>query len=87
MPGHEMPAAGAERTPFAFTGTVERVDSTARTVSVRNDDVPGWMGAMSMVYSVDRPEVLDQLAPGVRVRATVYSGDFATLYGLELIPR
>ncbi len=84
---HEMPAAGAERTPFPFTGTVERVDATARSVTVRNDDVPGWMGSMSMTYAVDRPEVIDQLTTGARVRATVYGGDFTTLYGLELIPQ
>lgn len=84
---HEVPAAGAERTPFAFTGTVERVDSAARTVTVLNDEVPGWMGSMSMTYTVDRPELIDQLSAGARVRATVYAGDFATLYGLELAPQ
>jgi Cu/Ag efflux protein CusF len=80
--GGDEPAE-AERQSFAFTGSVERVDTVANTVAVMNDDVPGWMGPMSMIYQVDRPEVLRQLQAGDRVRATVYSGDVTTLYSLE----
>ncbi|MBM4185324.1 MAG: copper-binding protein [Gemmatimonadetes bacterium] len=79
-------AQDAERPSFAFSGTVERVDSAARTVSVTNEDVPGWMAPMTMSYAVDPAAVLDQLTPGVRVRATVYGGDFSTLYGVEVVP-
>jgi len=84
---HEMPAAGTERQSFVFMGTVESVDTVAHRLAVRNDDVPGWMAAMSMSYGVDRPEMLSQLTQGARVRATVYAGDFATLYDLELAPQ
>jgi hypothetical protein len=79
------PPAEAEREPLAFTGTVERVDTVGRTVTVANDDVPGWMSPMSMVYQLDRPEMVSQLQPGNRVRATVYAGDFATLYAIEIV--
>jgi Cu/Ag efflux protein CusF len=81
--GGEEPPAEAERQSFAFTGAVERVDTVGNTISVMNDDVPGWMAPMSMIYQVDRPEVLRQLQAGDRVRATVYAGDVTTLYSLE----
>jgi Cu/Ag efflux protein CusF len=81
---HEAPAAG-ERTALSFTGSVEAVDTVAGMVTVRNDDVPGWMGPMSMSYRVDPPAPLRELQPGDRVRATVYTGDFTTLYGVEVV--
>ena len=73
-------------TEYAFAGTVEGVSVDARTVTVMNDDVPGWMGPMSMAYSVDRPEALSTLTVGDRIRATVRPGDFSTLYGVEVVP-
>ena len=80
-----MPPAGAEE--FAFSGTVRGVDAAAGTVSVRNDDVPGWMISMEMSYVVDPPSVLERLEPGDRITARVYEGDFRTLYGVEVAPR
>ena len=79
-------AALPSGTEFAFAGTVERVDVVAQTVAVNGDDVPGWMGPMSMTYGVDRPEVLRSLAVGDRITARVRAGDFATLYGVEVVP-
>jgi Cu/Ag efflux protein CusF len=77
--------ADAERTSFQFMGTVEQVDTAAGRITVLNDDIPGWMSAMSMSYATDQPEALTRLEVGSRVRATVYEGDFATLYGVEVI--
>ena len=82
--GDEAPASG-ERAALAFTGSVEAVDTVAGTVRVRNDDVPGWMGPMSMSYRLDPPTPLRELEPGDRVRATVYTGDFTTLYEVEVV--
>jgi len=82
---HAVPEQGVERTALSFTGSVEAVDTLAGTVTVRNDDVPGWMGPMSMSYRLDPPTPLRDLQPGDRVRATVYTGDFATLYGVEVV--
>jgi Cu/Ag efflux protein CusF len=73
-------------TEYEFAGTVQGVSVDARTVTVLNDDVPGWMGSMTMSYSVDRPEALSTLAVGDRIRATVRPGDFGTLYGVEVVP-
>ncbi|MGE0161314.1 MAG: copper-binding protein [Gemmatimonadales bacterium] len=83
--GDDAAEGGAAREPLAFTGSVEAVDTVAGTVTVRNDDVPGWMSPMSMTYRLDPPEPLRSLEPGDQVRATVYTGDFTTLYGVEVV--
>lgn len=77
-------AAQSNRRSYAFSGTVERVDTGARTVTVQGDAVAGWMAAMTMTYRVDKPEVLSTLKSGDRIAATVYEGDVGTLYGVRL---
>lgn len=71
---------------FHFTGTVEAVDAAKRTASVANDDVPGWMPAMTMSYRVEPPEVLGRLKKGDRITATVYTGNFTTLFKVQMAP-
>lgn len=77
--------AEGERQEFAFTGTVQGVDTVTRIVSVANDEIPGWMMAMTMNYFVEPAEVLQTLEPGDQIRATVYSGDFQHLYEVEIL--
>jgi len=70
---------------FAFSGTVEQVDTVARIVTVRNEDIPGWMMSMTMQFFLDRPDLVDSLEVGDRVRATVYEGNFTTLYEVAVV--
>lgn len=70
---------------YRFSGTVAAVDAARRTVTVANDNVPGWMAAMTMSYGVDRPEVLAGMAKGDRITATVYEGNVTTLYGVRVV--
>lgn len=71
---------------FRFTGTVEAVDAAKRTASVANDDLPGWMAAMTMSYRVEPAEVLGRLKKGDRITATVYAGNFTTLFKVQVAP-
>ena len=67
---------------FTLRGRVEQVDATKR-LTVANEPVDGWMGAMTMAYRVSNEEVLSKLKPGDQITATLYEGDF-TLYVVKL---
>jgi len=71
---------------FAFAGKVEKVDAKAKTLTVNNDNIDGWMSSMSMTYTVDKPDVLPTLKEGDRITAKVYDGDFKTLYDVKAAP-
>jgi Cu/Ag efflux protein CusF len=79
----EAPPAQVQE--FEFAGTVQAVDSTRRMVTVQNEDIPGWMSPMAMSYQLNPAGVLDSLQVGDRITATVRSGDFSTLYGVEVV--
>ena len=79
-------AQQAGKKEFAFKGKVEKVDATAKKITVLNEKVDGWMGAMSMSYSVDKPDVLAKLKVGDQITAKVYEGDFKTLYAVQPAP-
>jgi protein SCO1/2 len=69
-----------------FRGRVEAVDKAAGSVMVAGDNVEGWMGAMTMPYAIAPPEVLEKLAAGDQITATVYDGDFKTLHEVSIVP-
>ncbi len=62
---------------YTFHGKVESVDKGAKSMRVNGEKVEGWMGAMTMDYTVDNPAVLSQVKPGDRITATVYDGDYS----------
>ncbi len=69
---------------YQFRGTVERVDVAAKRITVANEPVEGWMGAMSMSYRVANEEVIPTLKPGDRIAAKVLEGDL-TLYNVSVV--
>ena len=71
----------------AFRGYVETVDLPTGTVMVNGENVEGWMGPMTMMYSLDNKDVLGKLKAGDRISAKVYDGDFKTLHSVEILPR
>jgi Cu/Ag efflux protein CusF len=78
------PSPAAEKKGHAFRGKVEKVDLSTKTLTVAGENVEGWMSAMTMVYQVDKPEVLDRISAGDQITATVYDGDFGTLHGVAV---
>jgi Cu/Ag efflux protein CusF len=69
-------AQQAGRKSFTFHGKVEAVDLAARRLTITNEPIEGWMGTMTMGYTVDNQNVLNQAKLGDRVTAKVYEGDF-----------
>jgi Cu/Ag efflux protein CusF len=82
----QTPPAGKK--DHAFKGKVEKVDPKTKMVTVNNESIPGWMTSMTMTYKVDKPSegALANLKPGDQITATVYDGDFQTLYGIKVVP-
>jgi Cu/Ag efflux protein CusF len=79
-------APAAEKKGHAFRGKVEKVELTAKTLTVAGENVEGWMAAMTMVYQVDKPEMLTKIAAGDQITATVYDGDFGMLHSVAVSP-
>jgi Cu/Ag efflux protein CusF len=80
----QTPPAGKKE--HAFKGKVEKVDEKGKLVTVNNENVPGWMPSMTMSYKVDKEAVLKNLKAGDNITATVYDGDFQTLYNIKVAP-
>ena len=78
-------AAPAGKKEHVFRGKVQGVDPKAKTLTVNGENVEGWMSAMTMVYSADKPDVYDKVQPGDQITAKVYEGDFATLYDVQVV--
>jgi Cu/Ag efflux protein CusF len=73
-----------EKKSYVFHGTVESVDAKAGRITVANEKIEGWMDAMTMGYSVDKPEDLQKVKAGDKIEATVYDGDYK-LYNIKVV--
>lgn len=66
-------AAGPER--HDLHGKIVSVDKDGKSVVVDHDEIPGFMGAMTMPYPVQDEAALDTLQPGDEVNAQVVVDD------------
>src|SRR5438132_783306 len=65
-------AAATAKKEHVFRGKVEQVDTTAKTLTVNGENVEGWMAAMTMTYSADKPDVYAKVKAGDQITAKVY---------------
>jgi Cu/Ag efflux protein CusF len=70
----------------AFRGKVEGIDTKAKTLNVNGENVEGWMAAMTMIYTVDKEDVINHVKVGDQITAKVYDGDFKTLHDVKVVP-
>ena len=76
---------GAKPAGISFHGTVQSVNESAKGVTVKHGKIEGWMDAMTMMYIVDKPEILKKIKAGDEISATVYDGDYV-LHNVEVVP-
>ncbi len=65
------PTADSGIKRYHFTGRVVSTDKRANSVMIDGDDVPGFMGAMTMPYAVKDSSLLDKLKPGDQIAADI----------------
>lgn len=72
-------AAGCRKEPparqFQLTGQVLAVAPGGREITIRHDDVPGFMPAMTMPFKLKDPAMAKDRLPGDLVRATLVVTD------------
>jgi Cu/Ag efflux protein CusF len=86
QPAEPAKSARPATKPLAFKGKVEAIDPATKQATVAGENVEGWMGAMTMIYVIEPPEVLSTLKVGDQITATVYEGTFSTLYDVKVVP-
>ena len=74
------------RKEFVFKGKVDAVDRAARTLTVTNENVEGWMPSMTMIYKADKDDVYANVKAGDRITARVFDGIEDVLYDVHVIP-
>lgn len=67
----EEPAASGPVNRYPLRGVVLSVDPKTKSASIRHEDIPGFMEAMTMDFPVKKPEDLARLAPGAAITATL----------------
>jgi hypothetical protein len=67
-----------------FRGKVEKIDGITGMLTVSGENVPGWMGPMTMNYHVEKPDNVT-VKVGDRITAKVYDGDFTTLHEVRVV--
>ena len=73
---------------FPFRGTVVALDANAKVASIHNEDVPGWMTAMTMEYPIENTAEFQSLHPGDNIEATVnVTPDRYWLTGIHKLPK
>ena len=75
-----------ERKPagHVLLGKVEAVSLSTGKLTVNHGPVEAWMGAMTMPYAVDKPEILKRAKVGDQIKASVYDCDY-TLHDVEIL--
>ncbi len=63
---------------FKLTGTVKSVDIDSGRVLVQHGEIPGFMAAMTMSYSVGKSADLKQVAAGDQIQSDVVTGAAGT---------
>jgi len=81
-----LATAVAQKKSYTFKGKVEKVDAAAKKITVNGEKVEGWMDSMTMLYSVDKEDMLKTLKVGDQITAKVFEGDYTVLHEVKVVP-
>jgi protein SCO1/2 len=70
-PASRQDASSPPAARFELRGKVISIDRSAKQVTIDHEDIPGFMGAMTMPYAVKDERALERLAPNDLVTAKV----------------
>jgi protein SCO1/2 len=70
-PAARQEASSPPAARFELKGKVVSIDRSAKQVTIDHEDIPGFMGAMTMPYAVKDERALERLAPNDLVTAKV----------------
>ena len=80
-PPPQAPPPQAQDKQYDLKGKVVGVDKEVKTVAVDGEEIPGFMGAMTMSYPIKDERLLETLRPGDQITAKVIAS--ASEYWLE----
>lgn len=69
QPGATSPTTNVKR--YHLRGKIVSIDKRANLANIDGEEIPGFMGAMTMPYVVKPASELDKLAPGDAITADV----------------
>jgi len=82
-------AAGCQSAPekhYAIQGEVISVDAPQKLLTVKHGDIPGFMHAMTMTYTVAERRQIETLQPGDKISADLVVSDTKSrLERIELV--
>ncbi len=70
---------------YTLKGTVVAVDKAKKSASIKHDDIPGYMDAMTMDFPIRADWVWDDLKPGADIRADLVVDNANGKFWLENI--
>jgi len=79
--------AGCQSQPkqYSLRGQVMAKDEAASELTVKHDDIPGFMAAMTMPYKVKDPQAMKDVQPGDAITAEVISANSGREYWLQSV--
>lgn len=60
---------------YQMRGTILAIDSAQQRITIKHEDIPGLMPAMTMIYPLENKNVLRQLKVGEQIQAELVIED------------
>jgi protein SCO1/2 len=72
LAGCATPKAAEAAKEYQMRGEITGLDAGGKVATIKHEDIPGYMSAMTMGYPVKDPAEFSKLAVGEGITATLY---------------